>query len=204
MRAVIRKEPLSALSDYGSVSIAFSASTVLEVEWVANGLGGVRMVEAPLSQPFTKDFDAYEPVTRWHRLGDISHWGVFAAFIDDTRVGGAVVAHDTPGVHMLEARKDLAVLSQRARAWAPSKRRADSKIWSGAGSASSCSRRSGARSCSSARYMKSKKQSEGQAPRDPPNRQRCLPAVSCLTIARDLALAYRACRIAAAVVEPVE
>ena len=110
MRAVIRKEPLSALSDYGSVSIAFSASTVLEVEWVANGLGGVRMVEAPLSQPFTKDFDAYEPVTRWHRLGDISHWGVFAAFIDDTRVGGAVVAHDTPGVHMLEARKDLAVL----------------------------------------------------------------------------------------------
>ena len=36
----------------------------------------------------------------------------------------------------------------------------------GAGSASSCSRRSGARSCSSARFMKSKKQSEGQAPRD--------------------------------------
>ena len=110
MKVIVRKEPLSALSDYGSVSIAFSTTTVLEVEWVANGLGGVRMVEAPLRQPFTKDFDAHEPVTRWHRLGDISHWGVFAAFMDDTRVGGAVVAHDTPGVHMLEARKDLAVL----------------------------------------------------------------------------------------------
>ena len=110
MGAVIRKEPVSALADYGSVSIAFSTSTVLEVEWVANGLGGVRVVEAPLGQPLTKDFDAYEPVTRWHCLGDISHWGVFAAFIDETRVGGAVVAHDTPGVHMLEARKDLAVL----------------------------------------------------------------------------------------------
>ena len=92
MRVVVRKEPVSALSDYGSVSIAFSTTTVLEVEWVANGLGGVRMAEAPLRQPFTKDFDAHEPVTRWHRLGDISHWGVFAAFIDDTRVGGAVVA----------------------------------------------------------------------------------------------------------------
>ncbi len=110
MKVIVRKEPVSALADYGSVSIAFSTTTILEVEWVANGLGGVRMVEAPLSRPFTKDFDADEPVTRWRRLGDISHWGVFAAFVDDTRVGGAVVAHDTPGVHMLEARKDLAVL----------------------------------------------------------------------------------------------
>ena len=54
MRVVVRKEPLSALSDYASVPIAFSTTTVLEVEWIANGLGGVRMVEAPLDQPLTK------------------------------------------------------------------------------------------------------------------------------------------------------
>ena len=79
MRVVVRKEPLSALSDYGSVPIAFSTTTVLEVEWIANGLGGVRMVEAPLGQPLTKDFDGDEPVMSWHRFGDISHWGIFAA-----------------------------------------------------------------------------------------------------------------------------
>ena len=110
MRVDVRKEPLAALSDYASIPIAFSTSTVLEVEWIANGLDGVRMVEAPLDQPLTKDFDDDEPVAGWHSLGDISHWGSFAAFVDGQRVGGAVVAHKTPGVHMLEGRDDLAVL----------------------------------------------------------------------------------------------
>lgn len=110
MRIEVRQEPLSALSDYASIPIAFAATTVLEVEWRANGLGGIRIVEVPLDQPLTKDFDQDEPVAHWHRLGDISHWGVFAAFIDDLRVGGAVVARNSPGVHMLEGREDLAVL----------------------------------------------------------------------------------------------
>ena len=110
MRVDVRKESLAALSDYASIPIAFSTSTVLEVEWRANGLGGVRMVEAPLDQPLTKDFDNDEPVAGWRSLGDISHWGFFAAFVDGQRVGGAVVAHKTPGVHMLEGREDLAVL----------------------------------------------------------------------------------------------
>lgn len=106
----VRKESLAALSDYASIPIAFATTTVLEVEWIANGPGGVRMVDAPLDQPLTKDFDDDEPVAGWHSLGDISHWGFFAAFVDGQRVGGAVVAHKTPGVHMLEGREDLAVL----------------------------------------------------------------------------------------------
>ncbi len=110
MRVVVRQEPLSALSDYASVPIAFTTTTVLKVKWIANGLGGVRMVEAPLDQPLTKDFDEDEPVTHWRRFGNISHWGIFAAFSDEHRVGGAVVAHNSPGIHMLEGREDLAVL----------------------------------------------------------------------------------------------
>ena len=110
MRVDVRRESLSALSDYASVPIAFSTSTVLEVEWIANGLGGVRIVERQLDRPFTKDFDQDEPVTHWRRFGDVSHWGFFAAFIDEQRVGGAVVAHNSPGVDMLEGREDLAVL----------------------------------------------------------------------------------------------
>ena len=110
MRVEVRKEPLSALTDYASVPIAFTTTAVLLVEWIGNGLGGVRMVEVPLGQPLTKDFDQDEPVAHWRRLGDISHWGIFAAFIDEQRVGGAVVAHNSPGIHMLEGREDLAVL----------------------------------------------------------------------------------------------
>ena len=110
MRVDVRKESLSALFDYASVPIAFSTSTVLEVEWIANGLGGVRIVERQLDRPSTKDFDQDEPVTHWRRLGDVSHWGFFAAFIDEQRVGGAMVAHSSPGVDMLEGREDLAVV----------------------------------------------------------------------------------------------
>jgi GNAT superfamily N-acetyltransferase len=41
---------------------------------------------------------------------DMSRWGVLTARIGGRRVGGAVVAFDTPGVTMLEGRSDLAVL----------------------------------------------------------------------------------------------
>ena len=50
------------------------------------------------------------PSPSWRRFGDISHWGIFAAFINEQRVGSAVVAHNSPGIHMLEGREDLAVL----------------------------------------------------------------------------------------------
>ena len=74
-----------------------------------NGLGGVCMVELPLDQPLTRDFDPDEAVAHWRRLGDISHWGFFDAFIGEQRVGGAVVAQNSPGIHMLEGCEDMAV-----------------------------------------------------------------------------------------------
>ena len=43
--------------------MAISTTTVFEVEWTANGLGGDRMVEVPRDLPLMKDFDADEPVT---------------------------------------------------------------------------------------------------------------------------------------------
>lgn len=49
-------------------------------------------------------------MSRWQQFGDISHWGFFAAHDAGRRVGGAVVAHRSPAVRMLEGRTDLAVL----------------------------------------------------------------------------------------------
>ena len=106
------REPLPALPAYGSVPISFSTTSVRQVSWVEHGLGGIRIVEVPLDRPFAKDFDddESEPVTRWLGYGDISHWGIFAAFDDGRRVGGAVVAYDAPDVNLLEGRRELAVL----------------------------------------------------------------------------------------------
>ncbi|HEX8671175.1 MAG TPA: GNAT family N-acetyltransferase, partial [Longimicrobium sp.] len=47
---------------------------------------------------------------RWAKRFDVWNWGVLAARIGGRRVGGAVIAFNTPGVDMLEGRRDLAVL----------------------------------------------------------------------------------------------
>ena len=59
-----------------------------------------------------KDYDAIEGEgpTRWPKRFDTSNWGLIAAYDGPDRVGGAVIAFDTTGVHMLEGRSDTAVL----------------------------------------------------------------------------------------------
>jgi GNAT superfamily N-acetyltransferase len=59
-----------------------------------------------------KDYDAVEEESpaHWPDRFDMSNWGLFAAWADGRRIGGATVAFNTPDVDMLEGRKDLAVL----------------------------------------------------------------------------------------------
>jgi GNAT superfamily N-acetyltransferase len=110
----VRATPASAaaLAGYGDVSIAFTARAVLDVVPAAGGLGGLTLVPRALAEPYVKDYDALagESPARWARRFDVARWVVLAAHLDGARVGGAVVAFDTPGVDMLEGRRDLAVL----------------------------------------------------------------------------------------------
>src|SRR5262249_41079941 len=59
-----------------------------------------------------KDYDAIggEQPQLWASRFNMSSWGVFKAEVEERRVGGAVVAFDTPDFTMLEGRNDLAVL----------------------------------------------------------------------------------------------
>jgi ribosomal protein S18 acetylase RimI-like enzyme len=77
-----------------------------------NGLEGWRLTERRLAVPYEKDYDQLEPPTRWARQWDLANWTILAAYEDEgnARLGGAILAHRTPGVHMLEGRDDLAVL----------------------------------------------------------------------------------------------
>lgn len=115
MAVTIAEEPLSGLIEYGRVPIAFEVSTRLRSVPAENGLGGIRLVEEPVDSPYVKDYDttSEEGPARWLRRWDkwdTSSWGLFAAYEDSRRVGGAVLARRTPNVHMLEGRDDLAVL----------------------------------------------------------------------------------------------
>jgi len=112
MSIEIREEPMTALDDYARISIAFEVRSVLHVEVRDGGLAGLALVERELDEPWIKDYDTEhtEGPMRWAKMWDLRNWGLLSAWDGATRIGGAVVVFDTPGVDMLERRRDLAVL----------------------------------------------------------------------------------------------
>lgn len=112
MKIEVSEEPLAALTEYARIPIAFAVRRILELTVRGNGLGGFILSERSLAAPYIKDYDAIEGEgpTRWASRFDLTNWQVFAAQAEGRRVGGAVVACDTPGLIMLEGRSDLAVL----------------------------------------------------------------------------------------------
>jgi ribosomal protein S18 acetylase RimI-like enzyme len=105
------EESAAILPEYGHVPIAFWVRSRFRVELVCGGLGGLVLVEEQVD-PYLKDYDAIggEGPAYWLETFDLSRWGVLSAFEDSQRIGGAVVAWNTPAVNMLEGRDDLAVL----------------------------------------------------------------------------------------------
>lgn len=112
MSVEIGEEPIGRLPQHAEVPIGFLVERVLEVTAVDGGLGGLTSSEVLVDEPWTKDYDAIEGdrPTAWPKRFDVANWGLLAAHDGGRRVGGAVVAFDTPDVHMLEGRSDLAVL----------------------------------------------------------------------------------------------
>ena len=110
--ATVVVEPISQLDLHADIPIAYLVERVLDLELVDGGLGGIRLSEVPVEEPWTKDYDAIkgEGPTRWRRRFDVTNWGLIAAHEGERRVGGAVVAFNTAGVNVLEGRSDLAVL----------------------------------------------------------------------------------------------
>ncbi len=107
MRIEVAEEPMPDPAEYARVPIAFMVRTIMDV--TAADDGGFTLSERAIHPPYVKDYDALDGPGTWAQF-DLTHWGWLAAHQDGRRVGGAAVAFDTPGVHMLEGRRDLAVL----------------------------------------------------------------------------------------------
>ena len=108
----ITEQPMAALEDYGRVPIAFEVARVLDVVVRHDRLDGYVLSERRLEVPYIKDYDAIEgegPST-WATRFDLSTWGLMTAHVEGQRVGGAVIAFNTPDVTMLEGRRDLSAL----------------------------------------------------------------------------------------------
>jgi len=109
----IREVGVDKLSQYAEIPIAFGVKSIFEIDIPDGGLKGMLLREKEIKFPYIKDYDAYggdERPLRWAKHFNMNNWGIFFAFRKDYHVGGAAVVFDTPGVHMLSGRKDLAVL----------------------------------------------------------------------------------------------
>jgi GNAT superfamily N-acetyltransferase len=110
MTIEVAEEPMTALAEYALVPIAFRVDHVLDV--TARADGGFVLSPRRLVIPYVKDYDAIdgEGPLQWTRRFDVANWRLFTARVAGSRVGGATVAFNTPGLTMLEGRRDLSVL----------------------------------------------------------------------------------------------
>jgi GNAT superfamily N-acetyltransferase len=108
----IIQQPVSNLTEYSRIPIAFTVDRILGITLVDNGLGGVLLEETKLDAPYVKDYDAEEgnAPASWAARWDLSNWGMITALVDGNLVGGAVLAFRTKAVDLLEDRTDLTVL----------------------------------------------------------------------------------------------
>src|SRR5688572_19041628 len=97
----IIEEPMTAAPELARIPIAFRVESVFDVSAPGDGLGGLLLSERRLDAPYVKDYDATEGErpAEWAGRFDVSNWGLIGAHSDGARVGGAVVAFDTEGVH---------------------------------------------------------------------------------------------------------
>lgn len=87
---------------YASIPIAYTVEARIDLKSPSGE-------PLPVTQ-WTKDYDAYEGPQDWPHRFDMRNWHAISAWDSGHRIGGAVIAMDTPGVDMLEGRPDLAVL----------------------------------------------------------------------------------------------
>ena len=107
----IHEESAADIADYALVPIVFEVGQVLDVTTGTDAPGGFGLSKRSLGVPYLKDYDVSDggPAS-WPRRFDLSKWGLFAAHVDNRRVGGVAVAFNDPAVAISEARIGLAVL----------------------------------------------------------------------------------------------
>ncbi len=90
---------MNQLAEHARVSISFEVNRILRPEVSDGGLGGIKLREIVVAQPWMKGYDGIdgEPPTQWAERFDLSRWGLIAAYRRGERVGGAVIAWNPVG-----------------------------------------------------------------------------------------------------------
>jgi GNAT superfamily N-acetyltransferase len=104
----IQQAKVSDLGQYATIPISFMVNSIIEVS--GDSPKSFTLSEHPVSKPWLKDYDIHNSPSVLPTRFDLSNWAIFLASNDAQPIGGCIVAHNTPGVDMLQGRTDLAVL----------------------------------------------------------------------------------------------
>ena len=109
MTLEVSEAPIAGVAAQADIPIAFTVDRVLAPTVTAEG---ITFREERVAEPWVKDYDAnvgHGPAD-WPHTFDVSSWGLLVARDGDERIGGTVVAFDTPDCDLLRRRRDLAVM----------------------------------------------------------------------------------------------
>ena len=96
---------------YDAIPSRFQVRAVWRVETIDGGIGGFRLVEEAVSEPYMKYYDDGDGPSNWADRFDLSAWGIFLAIDRGRPAGGTAVAIGAPMYPMDRfQREDLAVL----------------------------------------------------------------------------------------------
>ena len=99
----------SHFEKYDSIPMIVNVKSILSLEKIENGLGGILLKETPIEQ-YQKDLSIYEKATEYVEKFDITNWIFFMAFDDELPIGAVTIASKTKDVIMLDGRDDISVL----------------------------------------------------------------------------------------------
>lgn len=102
-RVRIIEDDVAHIARYASVPIRFTVSQTFTDDAIALMLRGEVASATSVAEPYAKDYDTYADnrPTDWARSMDVSHWTILGAMVGDDRVGGAIVIHNDPTIHLL-------------------------------------------------------------------------------------------------------
>lgn len=99
----------SYFDKYEKIPMLVSVKSVLKLEKVENGLGGILLKEIS-TQEYIKDLGAYEEVAKYGEEFDITNWAFFMAFDNEFPIGAITVVSRTENIKLLDGRDDISVL----------------------------------------------------------------------------------------------
>ncbi|GFP75407.1 GNAT family N-acetyltransferase [Clostridium fungisolvens] len=99
----------SYFEQYDKIPMLVQVKSILRLEKVDNGLGGILLKEVPVKEHI-KDLGKYEKATEYAKEFDITNWAFFMAFDDEVPIGAATISSKTENVNMLDGRDDMSVL----------------------------------------------------------------------------------------------